>query len=60
MVLVLPGEKLPMNLGTQDIPSQTILAPEKLPDPDPSKSYREWWASNPNSQSLNDFLYRGK
>lgn len=60
LVLVLPGEKLPMNLGTQDIPSQTILAPEKLPDPDPSKSYREWWASNPNSQSLNDFLYRGK
>lgn len=60
LVLVLPGEKLPMNFGTQEIPLQIILAPEKLPDPDPSKSYREWWVSNPNSQSLNDFLYRGK
>jgi hypothetical protein len=60
LVLVLPGEKLHVNFGTQEIPLQIILAPEKLPDPDPSKSHREWWVSTPNSQSLNDFLYRGK
>ena len=60
LVLVLPGEKLPLNLGTQEIPLQIILAPEQLPDPDPNLSHRKWWVTNPNSQSLNDFLYRGK
>lgn len=58
LVLVFPNEIFPRLNYLQGSPVQIFVAPESMTDPE--QSYRRWWESYPQSQSLNDFLYRMK